>query len=167
MASTGKWTHDDVPKSGWVCAHIFVIGKDDPLQVCEMCETQSIRFVHVMEHPDFPEALEAGCICAGHMEDDVEGARSREQEMQATLARRARWLKRGWRTSYKGNHFVNTHDGFMVVVFRQGKHWGGVVKDKQTGHEQRSRRQYATEDDAKLAAFDALVMLLDRRTRGV
>jgi hypothetical protein len=41
-----------------------------------MCESQAVRFVHYMEHDDYPEVLEVGCVCAGHMEQDLEGARA-------------------------------------------------------------------------------------------
>jgi hypothetical protein len=39
--------------------------------VCEMCESQTIRYVQHMEHPDYPDVLKVGCICAGHMEENL------------------------------------------------------------------------------------------------
>ena len=35
-----------------------------------MFYTQEIRYVHHMEHPEYPERL--GCVRAGNMEDDSE-----------------------------------------------------------------------------------------------
>ena len=55
-----------------------------------MCEKQAIRFVHVMTHPDYPEALNCGCVCSGHMEEDLVGARKRESDFKASRGRRAR-----------------------------------------------------------------------------
>ena len=39
---------------------------------CEMCETQEIRYVHHMKHPEYPGSLGVGCVCAGKIEDDYE-----------------------------------------------------------------------------------------------
>src|SRR5947208_2472855 len=30
---------------------------------CEMCEAHPIRYVHTMEHPDYPDTLDVGCVC--------------------------------------------------------------------------------------------------------
>jgi hypothetical protein len=85
-----------------------------------MCEVQIVRYVHTMFHPDYGE-LEVGCICAGHMEQDLIGARLRETSFKQRLSRRMNWLRRRWRVPYSGNEFINTHDGFNVVVFQDGK----------------------------------------------
>ena len=61
----GKWSQPEVPHRGWSC-----IGTDDleePSQLCEMCESVEIRYVHFMKHPNYPETLGVGCICAEHM----------------------------------------------------------------------------------------------------
>jgi hypothetical protein len=54
--------------------------RGDDWKVCEMCETADVRFVHVMTHPDYAEGeLRVGCVCAGNMEQDLEGAELREK----------------------------------------------------------------------------------------
>jgi hypothetical protein len=88
-----------------------------------MCEAQEVRYVHTMEHPGCAEELRVGCICAGHMEEDLVGARKREDAFKASRSRRARWLTREWRTSRACNEYLNT-DGFNVVVYPIGAAWG-------------------------------------------
>ena len=55
-----------------------------------MCEHAEIRFVHYMEHKDYPEVLGVGCICASNMEEDYTAAAEREQELRSRARRRAR-----------------------------------------------------------------------------
>jgi hypothetical protein len=150
---TGKWRELGVPHKGWQC--IGIEDLEEPCHLCPMCEVQIVRYVHTMFHPDY-ETLDVGCICAGHMEEDLVGARLRETSFKQRLSRRMNWLRREWRTSYSGNEFINTHDGFNVVVFQNGETWGARFLHKQSGYVRFSQRPYASADAAKLAAFDAI-----------
>src|SRR5262245_50790777 len=94
---TGKWREPGVPHRGWTCVDIEDLG--EPSHTCEMCETMVVRYAHAMTHPDYPEELRVGCICAGHMEEDLIGAQRREATFKARQARRAKWLTRQWRVS--------------------------------------------------------------------
>lgn len=86
----GKWSDPDVPKRGWSCAYVRDLGPGkDRHKICEMCEVIHIRFVHVMRHPAGLE-LEAGCICAGHMEGDLAAARARDDDRKRAAERVAR-----------------------------------------------------------------------------
>ena len=127
-----------------------------------MCETQSIRYVHYMTHPDYSDELEVGCVCAGHMEQDYEAARHRERSIKNSARRRSRWLNRTWATSSKGNPYLNT-DGFNIVLYKQGNQWTGAIADRATGEKTQARRRYATLDQAKLAAFDGMIFLKQRK----
>jgi hypothetical protein len=160
MTGSGKWSQLGVPHKGWTCTGIEDL--DEPNAVCEMCEVQEIRYVHYMQHPDYPHALGVGCVCAEHMEDDYEGPRRREQALKNAASRRKRWLSRAWRVSAKGNDYLNA-DGFTVTIFPQENQWGGVLINRQTDEKYFSERQYPTKDAAKLAAFDALIFLKDRK----
>jgi hypothetical protein len=124
-----------------------------------MCEAQVVRYVHTMAHPDVSFTLDVGCICAGHLEQDRAAAHRRETEFVQRLSRRSRWLTREWRVSMAGNEFLNTRDGFNVVVYRRSGVWGARVENRVTGAARLSRRPYLTADDAKLAAFDAMLRM--------
>ena len=66
--ANGKWAEPGVPHKGWSCDAVTDLG--EPLEICGMCETAEIRYVHSMSHPEYPDVLDVGCICAEHMEED-------------------------------------------------------------------------------------------------
>lgn len=154
---TGKWSQSGVPHKDWFCVDVEQL--DEQEHVCEMCEVQLVRFVHVMQHTSYPQQLRVGCVCAGHMEGNLAAARGRETGFKNRLSRRARWLERRWRRSSAGNEFINTNDGFNVVVFRNGSTWAARVEHRPSRYARRSKLPYDSVNAAKLAAFDAMLKL--------
>ena len=152
----GKWSDKGVPHKGWSCVDTTDLGPDrDDWQKCEMCEVMDIRYVQVMTHPDYDGELECGCVCAGHMEEDLQSARHREAMMKSIARRRLGFPRlKGWRVSMKGNPWMN-YRNWHVVIFPRGRGYGGLVE--------RGERKlfiqgmYPTEDAAKLAAFNILM----------
>ncbi|MFY2644562.1 hypothetical protein ACOTDF_23615, partial [Achromobacter insuavis] len=112
-----------------------------------------------MEHPDYPEVLAAGCVCAGHMEGSLTAARNRESSMRSRTAKRARWLDRKWKVSAKGNPTIKA-DGFRVTVYQRGSGYGATIAAVDGSTLQHARRNYPSQDQAKLAAFDHITRLL-------
>ena len=158
----GKWSQPDVPHKGWAC-----VGSEDleePSQLCEMCESVEIRYAHFMQHPDYPESLTVGCVCAEHMEGDYVNPRQREKRLKGLARRRQSWSKRQWRLSGKGNPYLNT-EGFNLTVFQvadqKGSYWSVKVSRRSTGASQMGHRRYDCMEDAKKAALDALVWAKD------
>jgi hypothetical protein len=134
----GKWSLDGVPRRGWRC-----VGIEDSEQlstVCEMCESQVIRYLHFMQHTAY--------------QGDLVGARERDKLMTSRTNKRKRWLTRRWRISARGNEWI-TSDGFRVTVYARGARWGVTVAavddDDQVTHDWRT---YPSSDAAKLAGFD-------------
>ena len=158
FSNHGKWSSLRVPHKGWTC-----VGTDDlgePSAICEMCEKQEIRYVHSMEHPNYPETLDVGCVCAGRMEEDYAAPRERESELRNAAGRRRRWAKSKWRASAKGNPYRNVAP-YNIVVYLKGRDgeqetWGFRVTNRATEDSTYSRKPYASEDEAKLRAFDAI-----------
>lgn len=153
----GKWSAAGVPHKGWHCVDIEDLG--EPKSVCEMCESQMIRFVHHMEHSDYVDGLAVGCFCAGHMEGSLAAARSREASMRARAAKRTRWISRAWKTSAKGNPTIKA-DGFRVTIYKRGDGFGATIAAVDDSNVQHARRNYPTVNGAKLAAFDHITRLL-------
>jgi hypothetical protein len=156
-ARRGKWSEAGVPHKGWVCVDIEDLGEPDI--TCEMCETTQIRYVHYMEHADYPDALQVGCICAGHMQQDLAAARAREASMKSRASKRKRWLSRTWRMSAKGNPTVKA-DGYRVTVYARGAGFGATIAPLDNSPVIHARKNYPTEEQAKLAAFDHITRLL-------
>ncbi|ASD26541.1 MULTISPECIES: hypothetical protein [Brevundimonas] len=161
---TGKWAQAGVPHKGWSCVDIEDLG--EPAVTCEMCETQEIRFVHHMTHPNYPGELGVGCVCAGRMEENYDAARQRETTARNQAGRKRKWLSRTWRVSFSGNEFLNT-DGYNIVVFQQSSgpqrgSWTFRVTNRGTLDSLQARKPYPSSDAAKLRAFDAMIWMKER-----
>lgn len=158
----GKWSQAGVPHRGWTCVDIEDLG--EPQETCEMCESQTIRYVHHMEHPHYSDVLAVGCICAGHMEGDVAAARTRETAMKNRANKRKRWLTRVWRVSAKGNPWINA-EGYRVTAYQKGGGWPTTVSKRDNSMVHHGRLNYPTQDQAKLAAFDHITRLEARNAQ--
>jgi hypothetical protein len=161
---SGKWDDPAVPHHGWTCVHVEDLEK--PSATCEMCGIREIRYVHTMEHPDYPDTLQVGCVCAEKMEGDPEGPRQRERRLQQLAKRRLNWPHRRWLPSYDkwkdfdGAYYINT-EGYHLRVFPQGSGWKILVRHNETRAEQVGKRDYLSEGEAKIAALDALLWAKD------
>lgn len=164
-----------MPHKGWVCLDVEDLG--DRRDVCEMCEAVLIRFVHFMQHPEYPEMLRCGCICAGNMEQDLEAAQGREK----LAKRRAMWLTRkGWyRTLHidrypDGQWFTDdwylNADGYRIDVYRQpgtqATGWGFSITHRESGKVVHARQVYPDKEAAQLKTLDALMWVKDRVKAG-
>lgn len=156
MSTFGKWSQAGVPRKGWTCVGIEDLG--EPSAECEMCENQKIRYVHHMQHPDYPEALDCGCVCAGKMEEDYTAARARETDLKNAARRRANWLKRKWKISQNGNHYLKT-DGYHIVVFQKSGSWSGTITEITSQAKTHARKLYPSQHAVKLACFDGMIWL--------
>jgi hypothetical protein len=87
-------------------------------------------------------------------------AKARERELRNRATRRRTFLTRTWRVSGRGNEFLNFHKinvKINVTIFPDSKRWRYKVG------QQFSARGFATQDEAKLTAFDALQETLQQR----
>ena len=152
----GKWSAAGVPHKGWHCVDIEDLG--EPQAECEMCESQTIRYVHYMEHRAYSGALAVGCVCAGHMEGSLATARDREASMRSRAGKRARWLGRAWKISAKGNPTIKA-DGYRVTVYERGGGYGATILVNQcvkdVGHHiQQPARSQLNQNRASLQPFN-------------
>lgn len=157
--STGKWCEEGIPHRGWTCVDMDDL-EDDRI-ICQMCEVSEIRYVHTMTHPEHDGSLQVGCVCAEHMEQDYIGPRLRERH----LLRRRKWLQRRWRSHVAGSiEYLNVDRFHISVWLNRDSTWGGRITDRCAQREIEAKRRYPSADAAKLAAFDAMLALKERRT---
>lgn len=155
----GKWAIAEVPHRGWACVGDYDLGPDpDGMMVCEMCERQDIRYVHVMEHPDYPDHLEVGCICSGNMGNNYRAPVERERRMKRAAKLRSDYLALQWRTSQKGNPYLKVRSGAHAVVFPKRNKWSAKVEFD--GHVIWAEGLYASARDAEAACINRLVDLI-------
>lgn len=152
----GKWSEPNVPHKDWFCVAEFdALDEYGALIDCEMCEKQSIRFVHLMENARYDGQLKCGCVCASHMSGDRNTAELREKRMRSRATRKRAFPKRkGWKVSARGNPNIKA-DGVHIVIthnrngeFRIGSR-NAWEKDFTGGSE-----GYATSEEAKVTAFE-------------
>jgi len=147
-AAPGKWSDPRVPTRGWECINIEDL--EEPAAICEMCETTEIRYVHVMHHPEYPDTLDCGCICAGHMQGDPVAAREREANIKRRGARRSTLAR-------PKVACIRTSTPMASMSWFSGRARAGArFVDNRTGLKSFSPRSYVSEAAAKLAAFDAI-----------
>ncbi len=84
--------------------------------------------------------------------------RSTEARSKRRVSKRKRWLSRGWRLSAKGYPSLRAN-GYRVTVYPRGS--GGVVlvSSDDNSFVHHGRRNYPTQEQAKLAAFDHITRL--------
>lgn len=159
----GKWSVSEIPHKGWSCIEIEDLG--EITDECEMCESQEIRYVHFMQHADYGEILRVGCVCAGHMEENMVAAEARDYFMKLRRSKRMRWVQRKWKKSQKGNEYIKS-DGFIITIFYKSGNWAAHVKQENSDEVGIfSRRKYINDGQAKLAAYDYITKLLSQNVQ--
>lgn len=157
----GKWSRPGIPHRGWTCVDVDDLGT--PSQLCEMCESVDIRFVHLMQHPEHPDLLAVGCVCAEHMEEDYARPRAREKRLRSAASRRRTWARRQWRVSERGNSYLNT-EGFNLSIFPRGAYWAVSVRNRANGKSRVGVRAHENINAAKAAALNALLWAKEHLT---
>ena len=163
----GKWGQPNVPHKGWQCVGQYdsfeELGEDEFL-ICGMCESTQIRFVHIMSNERFPEQLLCGCVCAGHMQEDLTAAVARDKGMRSTAGRRDHFPRRkGWKKSPNGTPHIRVQGYHLMIVAKKGGGFGiGVTPPGVVGPTW-GKRRYGSIQDAQKGCFDALTHFQSRR----
>lgn len=149
MTQRGLWSHPGVPHKGWTCVNVE--DHEEPTETCEMCGNESVRFLHVMEHPEHGP-VKAGCVCASRMEQDYRAAKGRERHLRNWSARRNRFVAKPWRRSRNGNYFLRTPGHVFIAMpspYQPGR-WAAARDGKF------SPVTFADFDEIKLRVFEYL-----------
>jgi len=141
------------PKSGWQFVRLFDACSFDPAAPEYRCEAPScnrkLRWVHVLEHPDWDEQINVGCCCAAKLSSTYDAA---GVELKAKKAHDAltRFLNPDrWRESAKGNQTREVR-GTRVTIYLATCGYNYVFDGKH-GH-----GRYSSEAEAMTAAFHKL-----------
>jgi hypothetical protein len=151
------WRTPGFPHLGWTCVGLIDVREDDEpddepaYETCDACFHYPIRFVHTLTHPEWPESIDTGCVCASKLTGDYEQPRERERALRKQSTSRRRWLARNWHTSAAGNSWLKVNAHHVVVFLREDGQFGAVID----GYF--SPRQYSTEREAMLACHDCLI----------
>ena len=149
LGEENLWKRDDVPHTGWKCVGVVDLGY--PVGTCRMCGYQIIRYVHIMEHNDFPRKIGAGCVCAGKMEGDIEAAREREASFKNRQGRQTTFLSSKLKKSKNGNEYFKYKGEIITLVkdrFKPG-YYKSVCRNIFSA-------SHPTKESALLDAFDMI-----------
>ena len=95
----------DAPLEGWFCTDVD--DYEDDSFTCELCGCRKVRFVHRMEHCNFPDPILVGCICAGIMEGNIIAAQERERLVRNRAHRRDHFVRDGYDEDH-GIHCIHS-----------------------------------------------------------
>ncbi|MBR6676322.1 MAG: UvrD-helicase domain-containing protein [Clostridia bacterium] len=141
-------------KSDWRCTGVSDLGA--PMGLCQICKRQNIRYVHHMTHPT-EESIDVGCICAGRLEGDVEGAKHREASFKNRESRRESFMSREWKRSKNNNIYLKIKDT-LIVLYQSEK----SRKWKYSLDNVFCADSFSSKEEAMSAAFDALERKLSK-----
>jgi hypothetical protein len=133
---------------------------------CQKCGRQGIRFLHTVAHEDSRQ-LEVGSECARNLCYGYDPERE-EAKLKTLWTRRSNWLTRNWATSWKGNQTLTftatvstatpipSKEEVRVTVFRDQYSGGYKVSIGVNKEVMYLQQTFATQDEAKLEAFDQI-----------
>lgn len=152
----GRNREEGFPHKGWKWVDVRDSRDNDGLSYdeypsCEFCDHTQIRYVHILEHPNFPDTIEVGCECAEQLTEDYANPQSRERDLRNRASRRVKFPERkGWKVSPKGNPWIDYEDHHIIVI-RSPKGDCMLRIDGQLG-----KIKYKSVKEAQLKAFDVI-----------
>ena len=112
-------TRMGAPITDWSCGIVRDVRKHNnnaPLMTCEVCGCPRVRFVHEMQHKDYPLTLYVGCICAGVIEGDVLAAAERENVLRKRAERKKYFLKKTWNSHFVADKVIEYKGHIIYAV---------------------------------------------------
>lgn len=162
------WNKEGIPHKGWRCIDVEDLAegldeldaeeRKDYYETCEMCNHEGIRYVHIMEHPEYNEHLRVGCSCAERMEDDYVTPQLREKNLHKKFGRLKTFKKKNWVQNSNGNFTLKFKGYFITIMpskYKKGE-YGIIFRKKQYW-------KYESLEKAKRAAFDIIDEYLQQR----
>jgi len=138
------WDKEGIPHKGWTCISMEDLGanlegldadeRKDYYENCEMCNHEGIRYVHIMEHPEFDGQLRAGCSCAEKMEGNYANPGRREKALRNKYSRLVTFRKKNWSLRPNGNYTLKFKGYYITIIpskFKKGE-YGIIFIDKPT-----------------------------------
>lgn len=129
-----RWDQADVPHKGWTEIRVEDIGEclgegeSIDYEQCEMCGKEKIRYIHIVTHPEMPNELRVGCICASKMTDDYVNPEARERDLKNRINRKHSFMKREWRQHAGTGNYILRYKGWNITIMKSkyGPGWGVI-----------------------------------------
>jgi hypothetical protein len=158
-----KWDNS-LPRTGWRNVNTIDLGEDASIIYsksrrkeffikCQICKRE-IRFVHVMEHPEYVGQKHVGCVCAGRMEGDKNTPLAREKELINRHTCKMNFPGLDWKESKKGNPYLIYHGELVTIIKNSRSVYSIAYKGK--FYDEFNGKKITNRTDAKFAAFDII-----------
>jgi hypothetical protein len=151
------WKQQGVPHKGWTLTDVIDVREDGQseyetdYETCMMCGNEKIRYVHLVTHEEISEEYRVGCVCAEKMTNDYINPKKREKELRNRTNRRVNLVKKDWRRSPNGNHYIN-YEKHHLLIYKDKK----TNKYKVKVGEKFGNKTFNTLEQAKIAAFNGV-----------
>lgn len=164
-----SYKKQNFPRDGWSC--INVVDHGEAIARCDACGRHRIRHAHMLTHPQWPQTIECGCICAGKLEGDIAKAKRREKIIHRRSARRHKWTDHKQWNLLPNGVWKNDGQGWQSIIYPTPNGWAGLVRHLKIDYEYHCPGNFKEVDEARLAVFDArtkieaLELHLNHKTR--
>lgn len=134
-----RWDKKGIPHKGWRYLGVEDLGENlQPgesiiTETCEMCNHENIRYVHLLEHPDYDGILRVGCDCAEKLTEDYTTPKYVESEHKNRLKRKKNFMKQIWQYKPNNGNYVLRYKGEYITIMpnKFGKGWGVIYNGSQ------------------------------------
>jgi hypothetical protein len=162
------WSKEEIPHKGWHCKNIVDTGCAK--SKCEMCGNGTVRYVHYLEHDNYPDLIEVGSECSRKLAENYSMASFLDTYIKKYPTEKITWANKNWKISRSGNPYLQYND-YTITIYKDKYKLGNfkfiTVKKEITnidygeGPEQEeedikffSKNSYNSIAEAKEAVFD-------------
>lgn len=152
-----QWNKEGLPHKGWECVDVIDLaeyvepGNPIPYEQCEMCGNESIRYAHIMTHPDFDGEIRVGCVCAEKMTDDYVNPRKRETTLKNRLKRQKSFNKVSWKFNPSRGTYSKKYKGEYITIMKSRYGNWGIFFAGYRIWDYEGRKIFSKEDAEKVA----------------
>lgn len=162
------WDQPNIPHKGWSYVGIVDLGEecscDEEVEYeqCQMCGKERIRYIHILEHPDYTGEMRVGCVCASKMIDDYLYPGEQERVLKNRINRRRNFLNREWRYKSDTGNYTLRYKGENITILKSNYGGFGVVFQGKICWSYNGRK-IPNLSIAKIVAFDLFDELHDSK----
>lgn len=154
------WKQEGMPHKGWELIDVIDVRADGQAEweteyeTCMMCGNEKIRYVHIVIHEDIDDEFRVGCVCSERMTNDYVNPKKIETRLRNTANRRTSWVKKQWKKSKNGNHYLK-HEGRLLLIYKDNK----TTKYKVAIANMFGHKTFDDFNKAKVAVFNGIEYL--------
>ena len=148
-----------IPETGWTCIDIYDLKDREntynqgQTMKCEKCKNENLRYVHVMQHPDYPRNLHVGRICAEKMSNDSVGPMEKEATLRSRAKRRQAFCNGDWNFNPDKQTYSRKYKS-QYITLKKYKNGSWCIIFKNNFYDYHEGYRIRTLEEAKSAAFD-------------